>query len=233
MQPVAAQNRSPAVADALALVHCIEEMGSRRSNPVLDVLGCERRVVRGEHYPAAGALTFAGQPWRAYYHAHGGDGAGCGHEHGHFHVFAGGADHVGASHVAALALDQDGQPVRWFAVNRWVTGGVWRPAAELNVYMEAIAANAAMSTAERWLAAMVRIYRSELTDMLDECDRRLEQLRMECHDCDVHEDRGVYTLAERPVRLLERLQSLLYPDPASAAKAADGLDMDLDKICDD
>ena len=40
-------------------------------------------------------------------------------------------------HLAALSLDVNGQPVRWFTTNRWVTGEHWRPA----VLIERLAAS--------------------------------------------------------------------------------------------
>lgn len=73
---------------------------------------------------------------RYFYHCHPPEARGG--EHGHFHLFVDRAAVPGTAlfvppadappplsevvHIAALAIDAQGLPIRWFTVNRWVTG---------------------------------------------------------------------------------------------------------------
>lgn len=144
------------------------------------------------HYPqgdAKDALT--GCRW--YYHIHApGDRDPA--EHGHFHLFLdrsffdeerplagptgkrkGRPDVV---HVAGLAIDFRGIPVRWFATNRWVTDEWLYPAEAIIARLDAFDVDATPEdlVVNQFLTAMTQLYADDLADLLVERDRRLREL---------------------------------------------------------
>jgi hypothetical protein len=207
---------------ALALFGCLEELGARRTNPVLEVLRGADAVHAHRRYPE-GYLRFGGAPLAAYYHCHDAPGRPAA-EHGHFHVFVRPARATEAlaswAHVAALSMDRMGQPLRWFAVNQWVTGSAWLPGARLAARLAHVPPAAAprLALVERWLAAMLRLYTPELRTLLAQRDRALTGAKAARPADDILQDRALYVLATLPVDLPGKLGELL-----AAADAAGGL----------
>ncbi len=179
----------------------MREMGSRQSNPVLEILGNVEQVLEGQKYPPDD-LRFAGDDWRAFYHCHDSPERPE-EEHGHFHLFPRAEDATWA-HVVGLSMNCLGQPLRWFAVNRWVTGGPWLRAAVLEACLENLPHPDGMSIVERWLMGMVSVYRPEIRALLHARDRALGTVPRQRV-----EDRSVYVLAEQSVDLRAKLQERL------------------------
>lgn len=146
-----------------------------------------------EHYPdddARDSLTRS----RWYYHVHE-PGTRDTAEHGHFHLFLhrtqidGDANPLASpvegeeaqahvAHIAGLSIDHSGIPIAWFATNRWVTDEFLYPAETLIDHLDRYDVD---STPEdplvnRFLTAMVALYRKELADLLRERDQRLTAL---------------------------------------------------------
>jgi hypothetical protein len=192
---------------AQRLLQCLQQLGERHSNPVLEVLGDVSQVEKGRQFPQP-ALQFAGAPWRAYYHCHR-DRYHLPNEHGHFHLFAklGGDDDW--SHVAALSMDAMGQPLRWFTVNLWVTRGLWREAPRLVPALSTLSQDDELMLVEQWLGAMLGLYADELPSLLQQRDAALNCHRQ--HGCavDVLADRELYILSEQPINLADKLGDVL------------------------
>ncbi len=190
---------------------CVQEMATRRTNPVLEVLQGATSVQWDRRYPAE-PLRFGGACLRAYYHCHHAPGMPAG-AHGHFHVFVRSArepDTLGHwTHAAALPMDGLGQPLAWLAVNHWVCGGRWRPAAATVALLDRAAVPAGVSLLERWLGAMLRLFRPEIARLLRRRDRELSRLGASRAAADVRADRALYVLAAERVDLLARLGSHL------------------------
>lgn len=135
------------------------------------------------HYPDDDARdTRTRSRW--YYHVHA-PGERDPAEHGHFHLFlhrtqlddpgaflaapAEGEDapaHV--THIAGLSVDHSGVPLTWFATNRWVTDEFLYPADTMIAHLDRYDVD---NTEEdglvnRFLTAMVTLYRTELADLL-------------------------------------------------------------------
>lgn len=112
---------------------------------------------------------------RFYYHAHRRDP----HEHGHFHLFAyglgephqpGGTVHF--AHLAALSLNHQGLPTRWFTTNQWVTGEHW---AQADTVLDALGrfrshTSGRLAPVARWLTAMVQLFQPALHTLVTERD---------------------------------------------------------------
>ena len=195
---------------ALALYNCVLELGEQNSNPVLQVLAGETPVSKHK-YPPGDHLEFGTEGWRAFYHSHTSPEQTV-DEHGHFHLFAPVVDSVGKkswTHVVALSMDGEGQPLRWFTVNRWVTDGIWLGAGELLQILRAQQEKPSQSLLARWLTAMVALYKPEIEMVLFERDRQLTRINDSPSGADILENREIYLLAEKPIDLLATLQSKL------------------------
>jgi len=204
VQPVAMHCR---VEDppATQLFDCIQHMGARRSNPVLELLRDLPAFVQGEKYPQP-ALAFGEDRWRCYYHSHSMADADV-REHGHFHLFT--RTGQGWAHLAALAMDLEGQPLRWVMTNRWVTDGDWRDRNSLLASIHALLPAEEPDVLRRWLTSLLKLYQPELGDLLDARDARIAgQLQGRSRD-KVLDDRTLYELVSMPIDLTAKLTSQL------------------------
>lgn len=180
--------------------------GQQETNPVLAVIGDSAEFQSGRHYPEP-YLDFAEQGLRAYYHSHS-------HplqdedEHGHFHLFAR-IDEGCWSHLAALSMDQQGQGKRWLSTNRWVTDECWKPSEELNRFVLPSLERTTLSLPERWLYAMLILYRQELQQLWQQRDHYLIGTMPATTAADMLEDREHYVLATQEINLLNKMQQVL------------------------
>lgn len=147
-------------------------------------------VMAWRHYPARDVVN---GPWQArwFYHSHNpGDRAR--EEHGHFHLFvgrgalrrrsapliappAGRRPRPSLVHVAALAIDRDGLPRRWFAPNRWVTDEWMYPAVAIAARIDGLsfAGGQGDPLVNDWLDAMLHASRDPIVAMLERRDALL------------------------------------------------------------
>lgn len=82
----------------------------------------------------------------------------------------GGRDEV--CHLVAISLDRRGEPVRLFTTNRWVTGETWYRAEDVVAMLDqfAVSRGGGSPIVNRWLGALVRLYRTEIAALLRERD---------------------------------------------------------------
>lgn len=146
---------------------------------------------------------------RFYYHAHpvAGDAL---QEHGHFHLFA----HEGQrfSHLAALSLDGQGRPLRWFCTNQWVTGEHWRSASQWHGLVQGfrLQTRGRLAPVARWLEAMVSLYRDDLLALLQDRDAIVACAGRSARQRDaLFNNRALHMLCSQPISLLGKVQSLL------------------------
>lgn len=177
---------------------------------MLELLAGEAQFQKEQKYPAE-RLRFGDDGWRAYYHTHDSP-AFRPDEHGHFHLFTRNPDDPAQwAHVAALGMDHQGQPLRWFTVNQWVTGDAWTDADELSEAWACEAGAQAGDNVAQWLQAITGVYLDELAALLVERDRSLAEIADGRELPEVLTDRAVYLLAERPIDLLDRLRIVMEP----------------------
>jgi hypothetical protein len=72
------------------------------------------------------------------------------------------------SHLVAIAMDATGAPLRFFTTNRWVTGETWYPAADTARMLDHFALGEAGPSPllNRWIVALVALYKPLLADLL-------------------------------------------------------------------
>lgn len=110
------------------------------------------------------------------------------------------------SHIVAIALDRDGEPVRLFTTNRWVTGETWYRAEDVIAMLDRlkIERGGGSELVNRWLGAVVELFRPEIVKLLRERDDAVTARRQRRRG-NVFEDARLEILSSRDVDLIRRL----------------------------
>jgi hypothetical protein len=191
-------------------------------NVVGEVLKGQGQFVRLTHYPQ-GDVYDRETHTQYYYHAHR-DG-----EHGHFHLFqrakgmppgcapvpdAAGRDWPAGdqalSHLVAISMDKFGVPTGLFTTNRWVTAETWYPAPDVIRMLPHFAIDHAFPSwpTNRWLTAMVRLFRPQIAALVLARDEALAARRAGHPDRDVYEDRDFDVLSETTIAVDEQIDAV-------------------------
>lgn len=192
---------------------CIRVLRKVNLNVVGEVLKGQGQFVRLTHYPQ-GDVYDSETHAQYYYHAHR-DG-----EHGHFHLFmrAKGmpegcapapeaavrdwpAGDQALSHLVAISMDKFGVPKGMFTTNRWVTAETWYPASDVIRMLPHFAVDHAWPSwpTNRWLTAMVRLFRPQIAALVLARDAALAARRTAHPARDVFEDRAFEVLSETAI----------------------------------
>lgn len=177
-------------------------------NVVAEIIKDQGTFYEWDHYPPGDIYDPASHS-QYYYHAHPADERPG--EHGHFHTFlrpkgfppgvrpAPLHDYKPLddpddelSHLIGISMDKFGVPIRLFTVNRWVTNEVWYRADDVVRMLELFEIDLAVPSwpANRWITAILRLFRPQITDLIHARDRRIEMLKSE------HPDRNPYMIKE-------------------------------------
>lgn len=191
---------------AHTIYDCLLDFGKYATNPVLAVIDDKNPFQSGRHYPDP-YFTFSGKGLRAYYHCHSHPQQQT-DEHGHFHLFVL-REEESWTHLAALSMDQDGQPKRWLSTNRWVTDECWASAEYLKRMSLPVIEVDKLTLVERWLYAMLNLHLSELGDLWQQRDQYLINIKKASADADILEDREHYVLAAQEISLMDKMQKVL------------------------
>lgn len=210
------------------ILNCYRVLQRAGLNPVGEVL--RDALNRGEtfteleHYPADDVFD-ADSHAQYYYHAHRGDVG----EHGHFHCFlrpkgmpSGVAPiaHTGTepwpqgdqalSHLVAIAMDVYGYPTALFTTNRWVTAEAWYPAEQVGRMVERFVIDHAFPSwpVNRWISAMMVLYRPHIESLLQQRDATVEAWARSHPGADVFEDRALDVTSQLPISVEDTLAQL-------------------------
>jgi len=94
-------------------------------------------------------------------------------------------------HLVAISMDEAGRPLRLFTTNRWVTGEVWYRARDAIRMLDLFTIDHARPSwpANRWVTAMVALFRPQIETLLRERDTRVALQARLRPDTDVYDDR--------------------------------------------
>ena len=192
-------------------LQCLRVLDKAGLDLVSEVLRGQGTFYELEHYPPDDVHdrdTHA----QYYYHAHRG-----GAEHGHFHTFLrapgmpegvvpiaysgeetwpGGDEAI--SHLIAISMDAFGRPIGLFAVNRWVSAEAWYPAEDVIRMLDRFAIDHAFPSwpVNRWIGAMLQLFRPQVETLLRHRDAAVEAWRRAHPDGDVCEARRLDVTGE-------------------------------------
>jgi len=160
-----------------------------------------------DHYPS-GDVYDSETHSQYYYHSHRPEGG----EHGHFHTFlrAKGMpeglkplDYKGdaeipagddaLAHLIAIAMNQPGQPISLFTVNRWVTDESWYSAADTIAMLDLFKMDHTFPclAVNQWITAMLILFRPQIEALLLERDKSLKNWAALHPGTDIYEDRDL------------------------------------------
>jgi hypothetical protein len=113
------------------------------------------------------------------------------------------------SHIVAIALDGDGAPTHLFTTNRWVTGETWYAAADVIGMLDRFSVELARPSwpANRWLCALIRLYRADIEELLHQRDEAVMNWRRKRRGkVHVFEDTRLEILSAAPIDPADRLR---------------------------
>lgn len=192
-----------AIQAAHVVVETITAMASE-GRPLMRRVLPETDVHWWAHYPDDDARDEMTRS-RWYYHVHAAGDRDPG-EHGHFHLFlhqtqldpaattmaepAEGEEALAfVTHIAGLSIDHQGIPMSWFTTNRWVTDEFMYPAETMIAHLDRYDVDHTPEdrTVNRFLTAMVALYRDEISELLIARDAKLAKLGAGIESPDVFE----------------------------------------------
>jgi hypothetical protein len=124
------------------------------------------------------------------------------------------------SHLVAIAVDCRGEPIRLFTTNRWVTGETWYRADDVIRMLErfAITEVEPSETLNRWVSAMLRLFRPQIAALLRMRDETVMAWRRR-HRTQVFEDPALEITSSLDIGLDAQLAFLdrVRSEPAARA----------------
>jgi hypothetical protein len=119
-----------------------------------------------------------------------------------------GSDNDELSHLVAIAMDEEGNPIRLFTTNRWVTGETWYAASDVIAMLDRFAIDLARPSwpLNRWLTAVFRLFRPAMAALLEARDEAVMSFRRR-HRGKVHvfEDRRLEIASSVAIDLEARI----------------------------
>ena len=205
------------------VLECLRVLDKAGLDPVSEVLRGQGTFFELEHYPQDDVFDCDTQA-QYYYHAHRGAG-----EHGHFHTFLrapgmpegvaplpysgaetwpGGDETI--SHLIAISMDAYGRPTALFAVNRWVSAEAWYPAEDVIRMLDRFDIDHAFPSwpVNRWLGAMLRLFRPQIETLIRQRDAVVEAWRAAHPDADVFEDRRLEVTGEVAIDIAAQIAAV-------------------------
>lgn len=205
------------------VVGCALSLARRDDNVVAPLLSGEGPFYEWNHYPA-GDVYDSETHAQYYYHTHPAAEANRprADEHGHFHTFlrlhgmpaepTSGDNGEALSHLVGIAVDAGGVPLRLFTTNRWVTGETWHAASDVATMLPYFAVRRDWPSilTNRWITALVRLFRPDILTLLRRRDRVLVDWakRYQISEEAAFEDRQLETLSEMTISVPVRMAAL-------------------------
>ncbi len=129
-------------------------------------------------------------------------------DHGHFHPFY----HHGKqlAHLVAIAMDNQGQPIELFTVNRWVTDEVNLPPEKLIAYLPRFRMDShpKFEDVHRFIRGIFALYQPEIGMLLERRERVYKNYRLAHNGEDPYEDRNLDITSSLPIEVEARISTL-------------------------
>jgi hypothetical protein len=208
------------------VVDCVRVLAKTGDNIVGELLKTEETFFEWDHYPK-GDVYDPETHSQYYYHAHPADDRTG--EHGHFHTFlrpagmpagvrpaplpdgkpAAEADEA-PTHLVAISMDKYGLPIKLFTTNRWVTGETWYAARDVTAMLERFAMDVAQPSwpVNRWLTAMVRLFRPQIAALLAQRDAAVAAWRAAHPKADPFEDRALEVTSQLAISVDDHIRAV-------------------------
>ena len=198
------ERMAAAAADLAEVARVLDRTGD---NVVGEILRHQGTFFEWNHYPKGDVYDNLSHS-QYFYHAHPGGARDT--EHGHFHTFVrakGMPAHIrparrkrtacwpdgeeALSHIIGIAMGADGQALRLFSVNRWVTGETWYRADDVCALIDRFEIDHAQPSwpANQWVTAMLRLFWPQVMTLIRARDDTVAAWQRRNPKADVLEDR--------------------------------------------
>lgn len=208
------------------VLECVRVLGNTSDNVVGELLRDAGTFYEWNHYPDGDVYDPVSHA-QYYYHAHPRDERPG--EHGHFHTFlrAKGmpadvepapvhdfeppkGENDALSHLIAISCDKQGNPIKLFTTNRWVTGEVWYTAADvcrmLNCFViDHVRPSWAVNI---WLTNMLVLFRPHIRALIEERDEVVAEWARTHGNGSVYEDRSLEVTSEIPISVVDQMTAI-------------------------
>ena len=199
---------------------------STGDNVVREILKGQGTFYEWNHYPE-GDVYDAESHSQYFYHTH---AAGLRvREHGHFHTFLRPkgmpkgirpaplpnlelpkGENDALSHLVGISMHEYGDPICLFTTNRWVTGEVWYGADDVCAMLDRFVIGHARPSwpVNRWIGAMLRLFRPEIVELVHGRDRAVAEWRKKNPGKDVFEDRDLEITSYQLISVEEQIEKV-------------------------
>lgn len=161
-----------------------------------------------DHYPA-GDVFDSRHGAQYFFHAHG-EAQRDAREHGHFHSFVRPVGTGRLHHLVAVSVDHASQPIRLFTVNCWVTEDSWIRAPATIALLDHFILDGPRPSrwVNRWLAALLRLFRPQIEQLLQQRDAALADWQSRHRGEDPFIARELEILSELPISIAAQIDSV-------------------------
>lgn len=205
------------------VLECVRVLGNTSDNVVGELLRDSGTFYEWDHYPE-GDVYDAVSHSQYYYHAHPKDERPG--EHGHFHTFLrpkgmppgiepapvpdfrpADGDNDALSHLVAISCDKQGNPIKMFTTNRWVTGEVWYSAADVRRMVSYFMIDHVRPSwaVNLWLTNLLILFRPQIRALIDRRDETISEWASDRGDVNVYEDRALEVTSETEISVIDQI----------------------------
>ncbi len=204
------------------VIDCHRVLAKTGDNVVGEALRDGGKFYEFDHYPK-GDIYDKESHSQFYYHSHR-EG-----EHGHFHTFmrpkgmpegvkpAPVADFEPKedpddelSHLVGISMDAYGFPIAVFTTNRWICAETWYQAKDVCELVELFEIDHSRPSwpLNRWVTAMIRLYRPQIRELLLERDEKIAAWQKQHPERNVYEDRELDILSKIDISVDDQIADI-------------------------
>jgi hypothetical protein len=211
---------------------CLRVLAKSGGNLVGEVLRGHGEFYEWSHYPPDDIYDPVSHA-QFYFHAHP-PAARDEPDYGHFHTFLRprgmppgmapaalddsvmpDGDNAALSHLVAISMTREGLPVRLFTTNRWVTGETWYAAPDVIAMLDRFVIDLAYPSwpLNRWITAMVALYRPQIAKLLLDRDRCIAAWQAANPGENAFEDRRLEITSSLAISVPDQIEALISHGP--------------------
>lgn len=207
------------------------DLDKQGSNVVAEILRDGPEFYEWDHFPPGDVYDLASHS-QYYYHAHKPTKQSDERtdEHGHFHTFMRplgfpidvnipsdidglpvACPSDGLTHLIAVSINFEGEPIRLFTTNRWVTDETWYPTADVKRILSQFQVTNAdpFHKTSAWLTALLRMYGPLIEQLVDARDKTIRTHAPDLPEHKVWSDRSLEITSSADIFLTRDIDALL------------------------
>ena len=216
------------------VLECMRVLANTSDNVVGELLRDAGTFYEWTHYPDGDVYDPLSHS-QYYYHAHPRDERPG--EHGHFHTFLRPrgmpsgiepapvadfeppeGDNDALSHLIAISCDKQGNPIKLFSTNRWVTGEVWYAAEDVVRMIGCFQIDHVRPSwaVNIWLTNMMILFRPQIRVLIEARDEVVDAWERDHDSGNVYEDRGLEVASETTISVVDQIAAVRNAQAARA-----------------